>query len=140
MTTHLFIVYCILVSYVFRAITVVRTGIVSQAKGSAYVEMGKTKVVCSVFDPRETPGKSGYSVQGSLYCEFKFASFSCAKRRIHQQDAEEKEYSLIMQRALEPAVCRVTVESLDEMHTSAIKNLIGLIFLPITARVPELPS
>jgi len=84
----------------------VKTGLISQAKGSAYVEMRKTKVVCSVFDPRETPNKSGYSVQGSLYCEFKYATFSCAKRRIHQQDTEEKEYSLIMQRALEPAVCR----------------------------------
>lgn len=85
-----------------------KTGVVSQAKGSAYVEMGKTKVVCSVFDPRETSNKSGYSIQGSLYCEFKFAPFSCVKRRVHQQDNEEKEYSLIMQRALEPAVCRVT--------------------------------
>ncbi|XP_012288249.1 exosome complex component MTR3 [Orussus abietinus] len=84
----------------------VKTGIVSQAKGSAYIEMGKTKVVCSVFDPREIPNKTEYSVQGELFCEFKFAPFSCSKRRIHQQDAEEKEYSLIMQRALEPAVCR----------------------------------
>ncbi|XP_043286489.1 exosome complex component MTR3-like [Venturia canescens] len=84
----------------------VKTGIVSQAKGSAYIEMGKTKVVCSVFDPRETSNKSGYSIQGSLYCEFKFATFSCVRRRVHQHDSEEKEYSLIMQRALEPAVCR----------------------------------
>ncbi|XP_063984389.1 exosome complex component MTR3-like [Diachasmimorpha longicaudata] len=84
----------------------VKTGVVSQAKGSAYIEVGTTKVVCSVFDPREIPNKLGYSLHGNLYCEFKFASFSCRKRKIHQQDAEEKEYSLIMQRALEPAVCR----------------------------------
>ncbi|KAG7187871.1 hypothetical protein KM043_013852 [Ampulex compressa] len=44
-----------------------KTGVVSQAKGSAYVEMGDTK--------------------------------------IHQQDTEEKQYSLVLQRALEPAVC-----------------------------------
>ncbi|KAH0535517.1 exosome complex component MTR3-like [Cotesia glomerata] len=84
----------------------IKTGVVSQAKGSAYIELGKTKVICSVFDPRDVPNKSGYSCHGNLYCEFKFASFSCAKRRIHQQDAEEKEFSLIMQRSLEPAVCR----------------------------------
>ncbi|XP_011299450.1 exosome complex component MTR3 [Fopius arisanus] len=83
-----------------------KTGLISQAKGSAYIEIGTTKVVCSVFDPREIPNKMGYSVQGNLYCEFKFASFSCKKRKIHQQDSQEKEYSLIMQRALEPAVCR----------------------------------
>ncbi|XP_008553793.1 exosome complex component MTR3 [Microplitis demolitor] len=84
----------------------IKTGVVSQAKGSAYIELGKTKVVCSVFDPRDIPNKSGYSLHGNLYCEFKFASFSCDKRRIHQQDAEEKEFSLIMQRSLEPSVCR----------------------------------
>ncbi|XP_011862792.1 PREDICTED: exosome complex component MTR3-like [Vollenhovia emeryi] len=83
----------------------VKTGIVSQAKGSAYIEMGNTKVICSVFDPREIPNKSGYCMQGELFCEFKFAPFSHRKRKLHQQDAEEKEYSLILQRALEPAVC-----------------------------------
>ncbi|XP_077280292.1 exosome complex component MTR3 [Temnothorax americanus] len=83
----------------------VKTGIVSQAKGSAYIEMGDTKVICSVFDPREVPNKTGYCVQGELFCEFKFAPFSHRKRKLHQQDAEEKEYSLILQRALEPAVC-----------------------------------
>ena len=82
-----------------------KTGVVSKAKGSAYIEMGNTKVVCSVFDPREVPNKNGYCVQGEIYCEFKFAPFSCQKRKIHQQNAEEKQYSLILQRALEPAVC-----------------------------------
>lgn len=37
----------------------------SQAKGSAYVEMKTTKVVCAVFDPREIPGQS----------EFRYALF-----------------------------------------------------------------
>ncbi|XP_014216517.1 exosome complex component MTR3 [Copidosoma floridanum] len=81
-------------------------GIVSHAKGSAYIEMGQTKVICSVFDPREIPNKSNYTMQGELFCEFKFASFASKRRKGHSQDAEEKQYSLIMQRALEPAVCR----------------------------------
>jgi len=84
-----------------------KTGIVSQAKGSAYIEMGDTKVICSVFDPREISNKTGFCMQGELFCEFKFAPFSHRKRKLHQQDAEEKEYSLILQRALEPAVCLV---------------------------------
>lgn len=71
--------------------------------------MGRTKVICSVFDPREIPNKSNYSHQGELFCEFKFATFSTSKRKIHQQDSEEKEYSCVMQRALEPAVCRVSL-------------------------------
>lgn len=89
-------------------VTDVRTGVVSQAKGSAYLEQNNTKVVCSVFDPREIPRKSDYSVNGELYCEFKFAPFSCIKWRNHQPDAREKECSLILRRALEPAVCRVS--------------------------------
>jgi exosome complex component MTR3 len=89
-------------------VTDVKTGVVSQAKGSAYIEQNNTKVVCSVFDPREIPRKSGYSVNGELYCEFKFAPFSCIKWRSHQPDAFEKECSLILRRSLEPAVCRVS--------------------------------
>lgn len=85
-----------------------KTGVVSQAKGSAYLEMRNTKVVCSVFDPREIPNKSEFSVNGELYCEFKFATFSCKKRRNFIRDPEEKELSVSLKRALEPAVCRVS--------------------------------
>lgn len=60
----------------------------------------------SVFDPREIPNKNDYSANGELYCEFKYATFSCNKRRMHQQDSEEKEYSVIMRRSLESVVCR----------------------------------
>lgn len=35
----------------------VRCGLVSQAKGSAYVEAGSTKLVCCVYGPRETERK-----------------------------------------------------------------------------------
>lgn len=82
-----------------------KTGIVSQAKGSSYVEVGKTKLIVSVFDPREIPNKPDYGLKGEIYCEFKFAPFSCPKRRLHQQNNEEKQYSCIMKKALESAVC-----------------------------------
>ncbi|GJQ80746.1 hypothetical protein Trydic_g9338 [Trypoxylus dichotomus] len=83
-----------------------KADVVSQAKGSAYIEIDKTKVIVSVFDPREIPNKNEYSLNGELYCEFKYAPFSCPKRRLHQQDAEEKQNSIVMKQALEPAVCR----------------------------------
>nr|CAD7434283.1 unnamed protein product [Timema monikensis] len=89
-----------------------KTGVVTQAKGSAYMELNKTKVICSVYDPREIPGKTDYSMNGELYCEFKFAPFSCITRRGHQHDTEEKELSLNLKRALEPAVCRVSCSCL----------------------------
>lgn len=67
--------------------------------------MGKSKVIVSVFDPREIPNRQDYSLKGELHCEFKYAPFSCQKRRLHQQDAEEKNYSAIMKQALESTVC-----------------------------------
>lgn len=70
--------------------------------------MKNTKVICSVFDPREIPNKSEFSINGELYCEFKFATFSCEKRRNFVRDPEEKELSVSLKRALEPAVCRVS--------------------------------
>ncbi|KAJ2941307.1 hypothetical protein O0L34_g3506 [Tuta absoluta] len=83
-----------------------RTDMVSQAKGSAYVELKKTKVVCSVFDPREIPHQNEFSQLGQIFCEVKFASFSCRERRPHAPDSEEKALSVALRQALEPAVCR----------------------------------
>uniref|UniRef100_A0A1B6EBW8 Exoribonuclease phosphorolytic domain-containing protein n=1 Tax=Clastoptera arizonana TaxID=38151 RepID=A0A1B6EBW8_9HEMI len=83
-----------------------KTGIVSQAKGSAYIELQNTKVICSAFDPREIPNRSEFSINGELFCELKFATFSCKRRRNFQRDAEEKELSISLKRALEPAVVR----------------------------------
>ncbi|CAH1116845.1 unnamed protein product [Phaedon cochleariae] len=83
-----------------------KTGIVSQAKGSAYIELDNSKVIVSVFDPHEIPNRQDYSLKGEIYCEFKFAPFSCKKRRLHQKDNEENQYSAIMKQALESTVCR----------------------------------
>ncbi|XP_038218360.1 exosome complex component MTR3 isoform X1 [Zerene cesonia] len=84
-----------------------RTGMVSQAKGSAYVELKKTKVVCSVFDPREIVHQNEFSELGQIYCEVKFAPFSCPrKRRSHAPDAEERALSADLKKAMEPVICR----------------------------------
>lgn len=93
-------------SYLEHRKLFIKTGVVSQAKGSAYIELGKTKVIVSVFDPREIPNRAEYSLKGEIYCEFKFATFSCKKRRLHQHDSEEKQYSAIMKQALQSTVCR----------------------------------
>ncbi|XP_039297454.1 exosome complex component MTR3 [Nilaparvata lugens] len=83
-----------------------KTSVMSQAKGSAYIEVGNTKVICSAFDPREIPNNNKFSLNGELFCEFKFANFSQKKRRGFIRDAEEKDLSVCLKRALEPAVCR----------------------------------
>jgi len=93
-------------------ISVLKTGVVSQAKGSAYVELNNTKVICSVYGPREVPKKSDFSLNGQLFCEFKFAPFSCKKKRGHQQDNEELEISRLLRESLSAAVCLVSRISL----------------------------
>lgn len=45
---------------IFSLVLVARTNMISQAKGSAYIELKKTKVVCSVFDPREIMHQNEY--------------------------------------------------------------------------------
>ncbi|KAK3605312.1 hypothetical protein CHS0354_003958 [Potamilus streckersoni] len=82
-----------------------KAGVVSQARGSAYIEQNETKVICAVYGPREVVRKEDFSMKGLLTCEFKFAIFSCRERRQHQQDIEEKDYSVQLLEALEPAVC-----------------------------------
>ncbi|KAI7872496.1 ribosomal protein S5 domain 2-type protein [Spinellus fusiger] len=80
-----------------------RTGLVTQANGSAYIEVGNTKAVCAVYGPRQLK-KSGFSRNGTLNCEFKFSTFSCTKKRNHMRDPQEKEFSQILVQALAPAV------------------------------------
>ncbi|KAF9584902.1 hypothetical protein BGW38_004745 [Lunasporangiospora selenospora] len=82
-----------------------KTGLISQASGSAYIELEKTKIACGVYGPRPIK-KSGYgfSGTGTLNCEFKFATFACVKRRNHIRDPQERELSMILTQALTPAV------------------------------------
>ena len=47
-----------------------RTGVISQARGSAYVEQGQTKVMCGVYGPREIPRRSDFSMNGVLSCRY----------------------------------------------------------------------
>jgi len=82
-----------------------RSGVVSQARGSAYIEMQKTKVTCAVYGPRESQRQHEFSEKGKISCEFKFAPFSCWQIRQHIQDSEEKEFSSFVVQALKPAVC-----------------------------------
>ncbi len=58
---------------------VLKTGLISQANGSGYIEAGKVKIACSVYGPR--PKQPPYSPQGSLNLEIKFAPFASHPRR-----------------------------------------------------------
>ncbi|EFN57324.1 hypothetical protein CHLNCDRAFT_21722, partial [Chlorella variabilis] len=79
---------------------VLKTGVISQASGSAYAEFGHTKVMVGVYGPRQSERRVGYSEQGRVNCDVKLASFASRQRG---QSAEERELSAALQTALEAA-------------------------------------
>ncbi|KAG7385547.1 Exosome complex component MTR3 [Phytophthora pseudosyringae] len=81
-------------------------GAVSGAAGSAYVELGRTRVVCAVYGPRtDTRARREFSKDGQLVCDVKYAPFADkATRRERGQDPDEMELSAIVEEALAPAV------------------------------------
>lgn len=94
-------------SLVESGVTRVHVNVITEAKGSSYLETRDTKIMCSVFDPREIPHQNEFSQLGKLYCEVRFAPFSCSgKRRPLAPEDDERDLSEALKQALEPAVCR----------------------------------
>lgn len=84
----------------------VRCGLVSQAKGSAYIEAGNTKLICCVYGPRETERKDETDMKsGRLTADMRFAPFSCVERGSWIQSSQDKDFSLMVLESLQPAVC-----------------------------------
>jgi len=81
------------------------TGAVSHASGSAYLECGRTKIICSIYGPRSTEkSKLGYSEKGAVQCDLKFAPFASEQRRERGQGEDEKVLSQFVKQAIESAV------------------------------------
>ena len=77
-----------------------------KANGSAYVETSGTKLVCSVYGPRDKHRKHDFSSKGHMTCVLSYAPFSRAERvSSGHQDALSKEYSSLITEALQCAVC-----------------------------------
>ncbi|XP_068812472.1 exosome complex component MTR3 [Struthio camelus] len=86
-----------------------RAGLLSQAEGSAYVELGSgTKVLCAAWGPREAaaePGGGGAAAAGGrLVCEFRRAPFAGRGPRAAAAREAEREAAAALREALEPAV------------------------------------
>ncbi|XP_066503896.1 exosome complex component MTR3 [Hoplias malabaricus] len=83
-----------------------RCGLLSQAKGSAYIEAGNTKIMCSVYGPRETERKDETDMKsGRLVCDVRLAPFSCEKRGAWIQGSEERDLSASLAESLQPGTC-----------------------------------
>jgi len=71
-----------------------KTGTISQARGSAYIELNKNKIICGIYGPRQKK-KLQFSNKGKLFCTFRYAPFALAERRKRGQDPDEKAFSHI---------------------------------------------
>ncbi|XP_010253725.1 PREDICTED: exosome complex component RRP41-like isoform X2 [Nelumbo nucifera] len=78
-----------------------RTGAVNAAAGSAYAEFGNTKVIVSVFGPRESKKAMMYSDIGRLNCNVSYTTFATPVRG---QGSDHKEFSSMLHKALEGAI------------------------------------
>ncbi|KAM6566057.1 hypothetical protein CsatA_025185 [Cannabis sativa] len=78
-----------------------KTGAVNAAAGSAYAEIGLTKVIVSVFGPRESKKAMMYSDIGRLNCNVSYTSFATPVRG---QGSDSKEFSSMLHKALEGAI------------------------------------
>ncbi|OAY51591.1 exosome complex component RRP41-like isoform X1 [Manihot esculenta] len=78
-----------------------RTGAVNAAAGSAYAEFGNTKVIVSVFGPRESKKAMMYSDVGRLNCNVSYTTFATPVRG---QGSDHKEFSSMLHKALEGAI------------------------------------
>ncbi|WWC68152.1 uncharacterized protein I206_102075 [Kwoniella pini CBS 10737] len=79
-----------------------KTGLISQANGSGYIESGGVKIACSVYGPR--PKAPPYTPQGTLNLEIKFAPFASDPRRAPLRDTEPIHLSQLLTQSLIPAI------------------------------------
>eukprot|EP01129_Flabellula_baltica_P010509 TRINITY_DN4449_c0_g1_i2.p1 TRINITY_DN4449_c0_g1~~TRINITY_DN4449_c0_g1_i2.p1 ORF type:complete len:168 (+),score=38.81 TRINITY_DN4449_c0_g1_i2:40-543(+) len=81
----------------------IKTGVVSQASGSSYIEMNNTKVICAVYGPKKSD--SSYASTGKIECSFKYATFAKKGRRMeHRPNEAEQEIALIVSQSISVAV------------------------------------
>ncbi|GMH36046.1 hypothetical protein BSKO_03914 [Bryopsis sp. KO-2023] len=75
----------------FRSVFL-KTGVLSQASGSAYAEFGNTKVMVAVYGPRQAGKRLGFSEEGVLTCE------------VYKESKIDREASSLMKSSLHPSV------------------------------------
>lgn len=81
-------------------------GVFKQADGSAYIEMGNTKALATVYGPHEVTTKSKILHDRVLLnCQFSMATFSTGERKKRPKgDRRSTETSLLIRRTFEAAI------------------------------------
>ena len=83
----------------------IESGVLPNADGSAYIELGKNKVIVGVFGPKEMhPKHLAKPNMAVLRCRYHMAPFSTDPRRSPAPSRRDTEISMVMRYALEPAI------------------------------------
>ncbi|KAI8587876.1 ribosomal protein S5 domain 2-type protein [Geranomyces variabilis] len=83
-----------------------RTGVLSQADGSAYIEQGNTKCLAAVYGPREPVKRAGVLHDRAIInVEYNVSSFSSGERRAKlRRDRKLMEIGLMIKQTFETVV------------------------------------
>lgn len=100
----------------------IEAGVLDRSDGSAYIEMGKTKIYAAVYGPKEAhPRHLAQPHKAILNCRYHMASFSVEGRKAPGMTRREIELSKVIREALESIVI------LEEFPRSAIDVFIEVI-------------
>ncbi|GBC70829.1 Ribonuclease PH [Candidatus Calditenuaceae archaeon HR02] len=100
----------------------IEAGVLDRSDGSAYVEMGKTKIYAAVYGPKEAhPRHLAQPHKAILNCRYHMAAFSVEGRKAPGMTRREIELSKVIREALESIVI------LEEFPRSAIDIFIEVI-------------
>ena len=83
----------------------IEAGVLRNADGSAYVELGNNKVIAAVYGPREViPRHDALPDRAVLRCKYTMLPFSVEERKSPQPSRREIELSKVIREALAPAI------------------------------------
>ncbi|XP_014783972.1 exosome complex component RRP41 [Octopus bimaculoides] len=84
-----------------------RLGVFGQADGSAYLEMGNTKVLAAVYGPHEIRGSKSKAQHDKVLvnCQYSMATFSTGERKRRPRgDRKSQEMTLYLQQTFNAAI------------------------------------
>ncbi len=83
----------------------IQVGLLKNADGSAYIELGRNKIIVAVYGPREAhPRHVVIPDRAIVRCRYHMAPFSVEERKSPGFSRREIELSKVIREALEPAI------------------------------------
>ncbi|KTW27307.1 hypothetical protein T552_02289 [Pneumocystis carinii B80] len=81
-----------------------KTGLITKADGSAYLEQERIKMVSAVYGPQQFKKATSFHSSGRVNCEVKYASFALKQRYSHNREIIEKNMSMHLEAAISPSI------------------------------------